>query len=159
MNQVQITIRGQPQAKKRHRMTKTGHTYNPQSEVEAAIRWEMRQQLDGHEAFPGPCSLSIEAIFPRPKSHFGTGRNAGTLKASAPHYHTVKPDCDNITKIYADCMNGLVFRDDRQIVKAVCVKHYGDSPRVTITATQYKGGNMQRSWDNDGAQDEGDYCI
>ena len=136
MTQVKLTILGQPQAKKRHRMTKTGHSYNPQSEVEAAIRWEMRQQLVGHEPFSGPCRLTIEATFLRPKSHFGSGRNAGRVKANAPRHHTVKPDCDNITKIYADCLNGLVFKDDRQIVEATCVKQYGDIPRVDILACE-----------------------
>ena len=136
MNKVKLTIFGRPQAKKRHRMTKTGHSYNPQSEMEAAIRWEMRQQLTDYKPFSGPCRLTIEATFLRPKSHFGSGRNAGRLKVYAPRHHTVKPDCDNITKIYADCMNGLVFEDDKQIVEATSVKRYGDIPRVDISAIE-----------------------
>ena len=32
----------------------------------------------------GPVRLEIVFLFPRPKSHFGTGRNASKLKSSAP---------------------------------------------------------------------------
>lgn len=34
----------------------------------------------------GPLSLEIEFRFPRPKSHFGTGRNATVLRADAPEF-------------------------------------------------------------------------
>ena len=34
----------------------------------------------------GPLSLEIEFRFPRPKSHFGTGRNATVLKPDAPSF-------------------------------------------------------------------------
>lgn len=34
----------------------------------------------------GPLELEIEFRFPRPKSHYGTGKNATVLRADAPKY-------------------------------------------------------------------------
>lgn len=122
-----LEIPGEPQAKMRHRMTKRGHSYNPQSEVERSIQWEIRRQLpDGYEPTKQPLILEIEAHFPRPKSHYGSGRNANLLKPSAPGRHTKKPDADNISKIYKDCMNKLVYLDDSQVFDGRCIKHYCD---------------------------------
>jgi Holliday junction resolvase RusA-like endonuclease len=63
-------------------------------------------------------------IFERPKSHFGTGKNSNKLKSSAPAHHIQPPDCDNLKKIVADCLNGLVYKDDSQIVTAVISKKW-----------------------------------
>lgn len=109
-------IPGQPIAKQRHR-TSGKRTYNPQSEIERAVQWEIKKQLQaGYELIKTPLILAIDAYFPRPASHYGTGKNVDKLKPSAPKYHTNKPDHDNIIKFYMDCMNKLVFEDDTQIV-------------------------------------------
>src|SRR3954464_11010543 len=41
----------------------------------------------------GPWGLAVTFTLRRPKGHFGTGRNAGVVKASAPTKPVVKPDC------------------------------------------------------------------
>ena len=51
------------------------------------------------EAFAGnpfnePVQVSIEFIMPRPKSHFGTGKNAEILKNNAPFFCTSKTTGD-----------------------------------------------------------------
>ena len=38
--------------------------------------------------------------FVRPKSHYGTGRNAKKLKPSAPPHHTQKPDATKLLRIF-----------------------------------------------------------
>lgn len=68
----------------------------------------------------------------RPKNHFGTGRNSGKLKSSAPHYPIVMPDFDNFEKFICDCMNKIVFKDDKQIVSCRSDKRYSDQPRTEI---------------------------
>ena len=37
----------------------------------------------------GPVSVTVDFYLPRPKSHYGTGRNAGALKPSAPAEHLI----------------------------------------------------------------------
>lgn len=116
MRQITITIPGVPIAKKRHRTAK-GKTYNPQTQEERAVRWEIKKNLvAGHNLLKEPLILTCNAFFPRPKSHYGSGRNAGKVKQSAPKHHTNKPDFDNIAKFYMDAMNKLVFLDDTQVV-------------------------------------------
>lgn len=113
---ITIEIPGLPVAKKRHR-TANGRTYNPQTEVERAIQWEIKQRLQqGFELTKEPLILAVDAYFPRPKSHYGTGKNERILKPSAPKFHTHKPDHDNVIKFYLDCMNKLVYLDDTQVV-------------------------------------------
>ena len=44
-----------------------------------------------------------------------------------------KPDLDNIAKSWADGMNGVVYRDDALIVRAVLEKTYGPAALVVAT--------------------------
>lgn len=81
------------------------------------------------EAYKGepviePVNLQTVFIFPRPKGHYGTGRNAGKLKASAPKYHTVKPDRTKVLRSTEDAMKGIVWRDDSQVVAGGTTKVY-----------------------------------
>lgn len=74
-------------------------------------------------------SVEIIAIFPRPKCHYGTGRNAATLKADAPRHHCGKPDRDNVEKAVLDALTQLGFwRDDGQVCQGSLTKLYADSP-------------------------------
>lgn len=80
----------------------------------------------------GPLFLHFTAFLPRPKNDYGTGRNVGNLKASAPHYHTKKPDLDNLAKFLKDCLNKMFYKDDKQIVSMKCRKEYSENPRWEI---------------------------
>jgi len=138
-----FTILGDPCAKARHRSTRTGRMYNPQSAEDAASMWIIQKQLSeqagaGYEPTEKALSLAVEAVFVRPKSHYGTGRNAGKLKPSAPVHHVKVPDLDNIVKRVSDLMNAIVYKDDSQIVQIVepSIKRYGKKPRVIFTITE-----------------------
>lgn len=78
----------------------------------------------------GGAALAVRAIFwlARPKAHFGTGRNAGKLKDTAPRLPTGKPDVDNLLK-NLDALNARAWDDDAQIVRvADLVKLYAAAP-------------------------------
>ena len=49
---------------------------------------------------------------------------------------TKKPDFDNISKVIADSLNGIAYKDDAQIVSAIFQKYYSDEPRVEVTITK-----------------------
>ena len=70
--------------------------------------------------------LYVEIFFglPRPKSHFGTGKNAQFLRRGAPQAHTKKPDVGKLARAVEDALSGIVWRDDRQIVGAFYYKEY-----------------------------------
>lgn len=72
-------------------------------------------------------AVSVELTFrmPRPKSHFGTGKNEGKLKDSAPFKHLGTPDIDNLEKAVLDELTMLGFwRDDSQITDLAGRKRY-----------------------------------
>lgn len=117
---VRLTFKGQPISKARPRVTKRG-AYCAQSKEMSAVRWEAEHQYSG-DIHQGAVAISMKAYFTRPKGHFGTGRNAGKLKPSAPQHHVVKPDGDNIEKFYWDCLSGILYVDDSQIVSNSCQK-------------------------------------
>jgi Holliday junction resolvase RusA-like endonuclease len=63
----------------------------------------------------GAVAVRILASFERPKAHYGTGRNAGTLKDWAPHWHTQAPDADKLARLILDALTiAGVYRDDSQ---------------------------------------------
>lgn len=82
--------------------------------------------------------VSIEIIFnmPRPKCHYGTGKNRGTLKDSAPWYHTSKPDLDKLVRCVKDALTGVVWKDDSMVAIVVSKKVYSDTPGARITITE-----------------------
>jgi Holliday junction resolvase RusA-like endonuclease len=83
-------------------------------------------------ALDGP--LSVEMIFfqARPKGHYGTGRNAGIVKDSAPAYPVGRPDVLKLARAIEDALTGVVYRDDARIVDERIAKRYGDRERVEI---------------------------
>lgn len=85
-----------------------------------------------HELVSGPLEVWFTFYVPRPKGHFGTGKNADVLKATAPLYPTVKPDVLKLARAVEDGMTGSVWRDDAQIVAEHIVKLYGEPARVEI---------------------------
>lgn len=92
---------------------------------------EARKVYDG-DPIEGPLYVSLEFIFSRPKGHYGTGRNAGRLKDSAPMSHTTKPDLDKLTRAVGDALSGVLWRDDSQIEAWMLSKQYGDRPGVEV---------------------------
>ena len=54
------------------------------------------------------------------------------LRIAGAHRPIVKPDTDNYIKSTLDGLNGLLWKDDNQIVKIVAEKYYSDHPRVEI---------------------------
>lgn len=83
-----------------------------------------------------PVALAVEFVFPRSKSHYGTGRNAHLLKSSAPRYPAKNlGDLDNLVKLVKDALNGIAYDDDSQIVKVAAAKRWaadGEQPHTAI---------------------------
>jgi len=84
----------------------------------------------------GAVSVSAVFRFERPKYHFGTGRNEGTLKPSAPEFHIVKPDLDKVTRSLGDSIEMAGLCPDQAIVSWNVAKRYcadNESPGVLVT--------------------------
>ena len=81
-------------------------------------------------------AVTMRFILARPQFHFGTGRNAGTLRASAPRYPTTKPDVIKLARSTEDALKGVIWKDDNANVDLSLSKRYGERPGVEITITE-----------------------
>ena len=114
--------------------------YNPPSAdvwkaqvAEGLLEYAHRDDLD-------PFLLILTFYMPRPKSHYGTGRNKDKLKDKAPYQHTQKPDIDNLTKAVMDAITVLnVWRDDSQVVSVRATKLWSDKPEQAGVNLTMKG--------------------
>jgi hypothetical protein len=88
-----------------------------------------------------PVTTAVELwavyVFTRPKGHWGTGRNAEVLRASAPPEHITPPDKDKLTRLVGDALVlAGVLHDDSLIVTSHERKRYQnhlyEKPRTEI---------------------------
>ncbi len=133
---------GKPQPLRRARYTRRGkfpHAYDPAENVNA--KGSLLVQAMAHapaEPHTGAVALTISFVMPRPKDHYGTGKNAGVLKPRvADVSHTSKPDLDNMVKLVKDALTGVFWRDDSQIDALDARKSYGDMPRTEVFIDAY----------------------
>ena len=123
-------IPGEAVPKGRPRMTKSGHVYTPQKtrDYEAWVRLCWLQT--GQPMSLQPLQVKLGFYLPIPKSFRKKQREAALAGVLLP---TKKPDIDNLVKAVLDGLNGLTYRDDRQIVHLETCKVYGSTPLTRIT--------------------------
>lgn len=82
------------------------------------------------KGYPLKGPLKIEFVFElsRPKS----------VPEKKRKYPIVKPDIDNLVKLYCDAMNGIVYEDDTQICSLVASKYYKSSGHIKIKVWKLK---------------------
>lgn len=86
-----------------------------------------------------PLRVDITFYFPRPKSHYRTGKHANELKPTPPMFHTGKPDRDNADKAILDQLTvSRMWLDDKQVCDGRIRKFYADmrGPGVSITISE-----------------------
>ena len=112
-------------------------------------RWRADVQAAAAQAYggpllTGPLEVTLGFHLPRPKGHYGTGRNAEKLRPSAPDYHTVKPDIDKLSRAVLDALKGVVWRDDAQVWKKLASKRYAeiDGPGVHVRICTSEAGDV-----------------
>jgi crossover junction endodeoxyribonuclease RusA len=87
-----------------------------------------------------PVMVEITYYLPRPANHYGTGRNGGTLKPTAPVYAHTKPDRDKLDRAINDALTiAGVWKDDNLNVTGGSRKLYagpGIAPGAIIMITR-----------------------
>lgn len=94
---------------------------------------------EGIAILKGAVVVDLSFSQPRPKNHYGTGKNADTLKPDAPAYPHKAPDVDKLVRAVLDSMTGSVFVDDGQVVRIRASKAYVDRGLI--------GGVLVEVWD------------
>lgn len=125
-------IKGEPAAKGRPRMTKSGHAYTPAKtrNYEDYVRWSYIQQVRNTDMITDkPVGVSMVFRFAVPKSY---GKK--TLEELKKHKmaRPVKPDIDNLAKSVLDALNGLAYQDDKLITHLEVSKIYSENPGTTV---------------------------
>jgi crossover junction endodeoxyribonuclease RusA len=109
----------------------SGRNETAQSRWSKAVREAALDQPEAYAATP----LQVRIVFrvERPRGHYGSGRNAGKLKPSAPARPATKPDLDKLVRCTLDALvtttrrgrvhHGIID-DDSRIVEITASKVY-----------------------------------
>ena len=113
-----------PTSLKRHRHTKSGHSYDPSAKEKLAFvdKVELPETV-----MTGPIKATLHFYEKRPKCHYRTGKYSDLLKPRAPKYNTSKRDIDNFCKFVLDALNKRLYDDDSQIIVLNSTKNYTEN--------------------------------
>ncbi|HSW43504.1 MAG TPA: RusA family crossover junction endodeoxyribonuclease [Patescibacteria group bacterium] len=94
---------------------------------------------NGAPALEGPVHLDVAFGFRRPRSHYGTGRNAERLRPSAPPWPTGRNigDLSKLVRALEDSLTDAgVWRDDAQVVSINAKRFWWDGPGAEVRVVQ-----------------------
>ncbi len=111
---------------------------------QAVVAYNASQVYDG-PLITGPIRLTIWFVIERPKGHYGTGRNAGKLKPSAPVLHSQTPDVLKLTRAIEDALTGVIWKDDAQICDEALWKRWGERHKMTVMIEQVTADTREES--------------
>ncbi|WGR67831.1 MULTISPECIES: RusA family crossover junction endodeoxyribonuclease [unclassified Bradyrhizobium] len=141
---ITITLPGAPQGKGRARAFlrggKIGH-YTPQKtrSYESLIFGAAVDVMRDRPPFDEAVQFTLRAIYPVPASWSERKRQKALAGEIRP---AKKPDLDNVAKAWNDALNGVVYRDDAQIVLMWIEKRYGPQPLVVCTIQPVEAAKM-----------------
>ena len=141
MRKIEFFVPGAPVGKGRPRAARRGagvvmFTPGKTADYEALVATTAAAALAGamriigtSQLLDGPLAAMLEMQFPVPAS-WSKARRARAL--AGVEWHTSKPDADNVAKAILDACNGVVFRDDSQIVMLTATKEFSEAPGVRV---------------------------
>lgn len=136
-----FTVDGDPVAKGRPRFVRRADsvgTYTPKktASYETRVRLAAISAMMRRQPTDRPVQLSVMLGMRIPPS-WSTRRHvqaaAGEIRA------TKKPDADNVVKLIKDACNGIVWRDDAQVVRLVVQKEYAERPGISVAVSEVAG--------------------
>lgn len=127
---VSFEVPGKAVPKQRPRRARNGHFYTPQPtvEYEREVAWRSKIAMKGRLPFICPVSVSIEIRLVPPRSWYASKQ----VRALNGELRPSRFDLDNCVKALTDGMNGIVYKDDRQIYEITAFKAYGNTDKVLV---------------------------
>lgn len=136
--EMNFTVWGEPQGKARPRFTKQGRTYTPKNTVDYERRIGLAYRSNRGKYIENDyVAVSVIAYYSIPKSISKKDRECIEKGMMFP---TKKPDVDNVLKCVMDGLNGIAYKDDKQVVYAEVQKMYADKPRIVVYIDHWKKG-------------------
>lgn len=131
---LQFHVPGQPYGKGRPRIGKVGahaRMFTPEKTVnyENLVKYSAQQAMAGAALIEGACDVKLRIDCQIPASWSQKKQRAAAAGEIRP---TSKPDADNVIKAVFDAMNGVVWKDDVQVVDIAVSKFYSLAPGVGV---------------------------
>lgn len=139
---IKITVDGKPAPQGSKTRNAHGAIYESSKAVgpwRADVRAECQRVMraGGYGPQQGPVEVTVRFRLTRPRSHYGTGRNALTLKRGAPEAPVSKPDADKLLRAVLDALTqGGAYTDDAQVVHIDVWKTYAERPGADIVVRE-----------------------
>ena len=130
---IYFVVLGPPQGKGRPKASSRGgfvrmYTPAPTRLYEAEIARLGEIARGDWPVLETPVSLRVIAHHPIP----GSWSKKRQQLALAGDCMPGKPDLDNVAKAVLDALNGVIYLDDKQVVRLVAEKKYSFDPRVEV---------------------------
>ena len=136
-----LTVDGPPTPWKRPGYNhKNRVVFDTQKKEKEQCRWQLRAQMK-EKPFTVPLEMEVIFYMEIPES---TSRPRRKQMLRNEIHHMIKPDVDNLQKYILDCMTGVVYEDDCQVVDIRARKIYSETPRTVMcilpkSSCTYKG--------------------
>lgn len=146
---IVVALAGQPTGKGRPRFarTRTGKTvaFTPERtrNYEAALRLAAQNAMAGEEILEGALAVHMVAYMAMPQ-YLMKSKKRQPLALAGVIRPTTKPDIDNLTKTL-DALQGVVFRNDSQIVESTVSKVYSATPKLEIRIEEIPAPTLEAS--------------
>lgn len=138
---LSFTVPGKPMGQPRARVTTaSGHVrhYDPwqsrqyKERIAVACRRGMRScgAVPGKVSAPDGFRVLVKACFSRPTS-WPKRKVEASEEGLVPH--VVRPDADNVAKIVLDALNGIVWKDDSEVVWLMVCKSYAREDCLSVS--------------------------
>jgi Holliday junction resolvase RusA-like endonuclease len=131
---VRFTVPGKPVGKGRPRIGRVGahaRMFTPEKTVsyEGLVGWTAAQAMAGRSLLLGPVGVAMHIGLDVPASWSKVKQAKALIGQIHP---ATKPDMDNVVKAIFDALNGVVWKDDVQVVSLSVGKQYAEAPGVFV---------------------------
>ena len=155
MRNYTFTVPAKPQGKGRGKAFSTPagirvRTPEATRSYESLVRAWASDCMGDDPQLIGPVVVQICAVWPRSKHLARISKRTGQpLESTQRMPYTSSPDIDNVIKSICDGCNGIIFKDDRQVVSVAAVKLYAamvlkdgqhceELPHVRVIVTEWQ---------------------
>lgn len=138
---VSFIVPGEAVGKGRPRVSTIGgharmFTPTKTANYETLIALAAQQAMQGRELIAGPVLMEMK-IFVSVAASWSKKKTAEALQGLV--MPTKKPDADNVLKAICDGINGIVFKDDVQVVNVSLSKRFSETPGVSVRVVPLEG--------------------